>query len=53
VVSVHKIIAKDTIEERIMALQDAKRDLAEQIIGATEGSSLATLTKEELLDLLS
>ena len=34
VVSVHKVIAKGTIEERIMRLQEAKSDLAEQIVGA-------------------
>lgn len=51
VVSVHKVIAKDTIEERILHLQDAKTDLADQVIGAG-GVSLATLSQEELLDLL-
>lgn len=51
VVSVHKVIAKDTVEERILHLQDAKTDLADQVIGAG-GVSLATLSQEELLDLL-
>ena len=51
VVSVHKVIAKDTVEERILHLQDAKTDLADQVIGAG-GVSLATLSREELLDLL-
>lgn len=51
VVSVHKVIAKDTVEERILRLQDAKTDLADQVIG-TGGVSLATLSQEELLDLL-
>lgn len=51
VVSVHKVIAKDTIEERILHLQDAKSDLADQVIGAG-GVSLASLSREDLLDLL-
>ena len=51
VVSVHKVIAKDTVEERILHLQDAKTDLADQVIGAG-GVSLASLSQEELLDLL-
>ncbi len=49
--SVHKVIAKDTVEERILHLQDAKTDLADQVIGAG-GVSLASLSQEELLDLL-
>ncbi|MBR1864903.1 MAG: DEAD/DEAH box helicase [Lachnospiraceae bacterium] len=49
-VTVMKLIAKDTIEERILKLQEEKRDLADKIISA-EGISLAALTKEELLGL--
>jgi SNF2 family DNA or RNA helicase len=49
-VTVVKLIAKDTIEERILALQEKKQDLADKIISA-EGTSLSTLTKEDLLDL--
>lgn len=50
-VTVYKIIVKDTIEERIMRLQEAKRDLADAILSGEE-SSLFTLTGEELLELL-
>ena len=51
-VTVYKLILKDTIEERILELQDAKKDLAEAIL---EGSreSLLSLSPEELLRLLS
>jgi SNF2 family DNA or RNA helicase len=49
-VTVVKLIAKDTIEERILALQEKKQDLADKIISA-EGTSLSALTKEDLLDL--
>lgn len=51
VVSVHKVIAQGTIEERIVNLQDMKSELADQIIGGS-GMSLSTLTKDDLLELL-
>lgn len=51
-VNVYKIIAADTIEERILALQEAKSDLADAIVSATDATSLASLTSEELYDLL-
>ena len=51
VVSVQRVIAKDTIEERIVRLQQAKSELADQIVGAS-GVSLASLSREDLLDLL-
>lgn len=50
-VSVHRIIAKDTIEERIVLLQEAKSQIADQIVGGS-GISLSTLSKEDLLELL-
>ena len=50
-VTVYKIIVKDSIEERILALQEAKRDLAEAVLSG-EGKSLAAMSKEELLALL-
>lgn len=53
-VSVYQVIAKGTIEERIVNLQQRKLALADQVIGAsTEGGlSLATLSADDLLDLL-
>ena len=50
-VTVYRLILKDTIEERIMELQDAKKDLAEAIIEG-ETSSLMSMSGEELLALL-
>lgn len=50
-VSVYRVIAEGTIEERIVRLQDQKAELAETIVGA-EGISLANLTQDELLELL-
>jgi len=49
-VTVVKMIARNTIEERILKLQEKKQDLADKIISG-EGGSLGTLTKEELMDL--
>lgn len=51
VVSVQKIIAKGTIEERILKLQQAKRELAGQVVGAGN-VSLSSLTSEDLLRVL-
>ena len=50
-VSVQKVIAKGTVEERIMRLQEAKSELADRIVG-TSGISLASLSRDDLLDLL-
>ncbi len=50
-VTVMKLIAADSIEERIVQLQETKRDLAEAIISG-EHSSLLSLSREELLELL-
>ena len=51
VVSVFKLIAKGTIEEKIIKLQEKKRALADEILKG-EGGNLASLTREELLELL-
>ena len=51
-VTVYKLILKDTIEERIVALQDAKRDLAEAILEG-QRESILSLSNEELLALLN
>ena len=50
-VTVYKLIAKNTIEEKIQKLQDKKKDLADQIIGGQTGQ-LGSLNKEEILQLL-
>ena len=51
VVSVYKLIAKGTIEENIVKLQEKKKELAEQILGG-EGMGSGRVDKEELLELL-
>ncbi len=51
VVSVYKLIMKDTIEENIVKLQERKKELAEQVLfGENVGSG--SFTREELLELL-
>ena len=52
VVSVERVIAKGTIEERILELQESKSNLADQVVGAS-GVSLASLSRDDLVDLLS
>ena len=50
-VLVYKLIAKNSIEENIIKLQEQKAELAEQILGGdTIGNP--TFSKEELLELL-
>jgi superfamily II DNA or RNA helicase len=49
-VFVHRIVARDTVEERILALQQRKRQLADAALG--EAGAAAQITREELLALL-
>ena len=51
-VSVYRLIARDTIEDKIVRLQETKRDLADSIL-AGDHASLSALSREELLDLLT
>ena len=51
-VTVYKLLLKDTIEEKILELQNAKSDLAEAILEG-EASSIMSMSNEELLALLS
>jgi superfamily II DNA or RNA helicase len=49
-VFVHRLVAKDTVEERILGLQEKKRALAEAALGA--GEAAMSLTRDDLLALL-
>jgi SNF2 family DNA or RNA helicase len=49
-VFVHRIIAQDTIEERILELQERKRSLASALL--SDGDGGLRITKEELLELI-
>lgn len=43
----YRLIARDTIEEKVLALQNAKRDLADAIVGA-DNSLIRSLAREDL-----
>jgi superfamily II DNA or RNA helicase len=49
-VMVYRVVADDTVEERILALQDRKRALAEAALG--EAGKAGAITRDELLALL-
>jgi len=49
-VMVYRLVAEDTVEERILALQEAKRRVAEAALGEAEAG--ASLTRDDLLALL-
>ncbi len=51
-VNVYKLIAKDTIEEKILKLQEKKSALAEEMLGGEEIKA-ASFKKEDLLQLLA
>ncbi|NCB94328.1 MAG: DEAD/DEAH box helicase [Clostridia bacterium] len=51
VVTVYKLIARQTIEEKIVDLQSKKKELASQVLGG-EGISQASLSREDLMELL-
>ncbi len=50
-VTVYKLLAKDSVEEKIAALQEKKLNLADEIIGG-EQVSFSSLSREELLALV-
>ena len=50
-VQVYKFIAQDTIEEKIVELQQAKQSLADTVTGSADGAILS-MKPEELLQLL-
>jgi SNF2 family DNA or RNA helicase len=49
-VLVYRLVAKDTVEEGILALQERKRTLGELVVGEADGA--AGLSREELAGLL-
>ncbi len=51
VVTVFRLIMKGSIEEKIVALQDKKQQLAEQILNQ-ENMGLSSFTREDLLEIL-
>jgi len=51
-VQVHRMIAEGTLEDRIAALLETKRDLADAVVGSGEGW-IGELTDDELADLVT
>jgi SNF2 family DNA or RNA helicase len=49
-VMVYRMVAKDTVEERILALQSKKRSLADVALG--DAAQATAITREDLLALL-
>ena len=50
-VTIYRLIAVDTVEERILDLQEKKRALGEAALG--DGGAAASLTREDLMALLA
>jgi len=51
-VCVYKVICENTLEERILDMQEAKSALADEVVGQGAGSALGSLSREDLLELL-
>jgi superfamily II DNA or RNA helicase len=49
-VMVYRLVAEETVEERILELQERKREIADAALG--EADRAASITREELLELL-
>ena len=49
-VQVYNLIAKDSIEEKIQKMQQAKAELADSIIREGEGA-IASMSKDEIIGL--
>lgn len=50
-VMVYRLVSKDTVEERILLLQERKRSLAGAALG--EADRALSLTRDDLMDLLA
>lgn len=51
VVTVYKLVAEGSIEEKIIAIQERKKELAREVLEG-EGMDSVTFTKEEIMELL-
>lgn len=51
VVTVFNLIAKDTIEEKILKMQEQKKDLTDQVL-SNKDMAIHSLTQEELMNIL-
>lgn len=51
-VLVHRLVSKNTVEEKILQLQASKKNLAQAIVGSPGGSTGGGMSREELLALV-
>ncbi len=51
-VQVYKLVMKDSIEERIVSLQEKKKELADMFVENNDGS-ISQMSKEEIMELFS
>ena len=51
-VFIYKFITKDTVEEKILALQEKKKNLADSLI-TTEESFIKNIDVDEIMDILT
>ncbi|NLG26173.1 MAG: DEAD/DEAH box helicase family protein, partial [Clostridiales bacterium] len=52
-VQVYQLIAADSVEEKMLALQERKRDLADAVISESSGGEVLKMTAEQLAALLA
>lgn len=52
-VFIYKLVASNTVEEKIMTMQAQKKLLADQTINQTEGAAMQNLTADDIMDLFS
>ena len=49
---VYRLVAKDTVEERVLDLQRRKREIADAALAGDTAAGSAAITREEILALL-
>jgi non-specific serine/threonine protein kinase len=52
-VMVHKLVTKGTIEEKIDAMIESKKELAENVVGSGGESWITEMSNEQLLSILT
>ncbi|MFK7862364.1 MAG: SNF2-related protein [Granulosicoccus sp.] len=52
-VFIYKLVASNTVEEKIMAMQTQKQLLADQTINQSEGAAMQSLTADDIMDLFA
>ncbi|MFK7891494.1 MAG: DEAD/DEAH box helicase, partial [Granulosicoccus sp.] len=52
-VFIYKLVASNTVEEKILSMQENKRKLAEQTVNDVQGTALQGLTTEDVLNLFA